>query len=74
MQEHYGSKVYIAAADWNVMETLRLAKEATKRVLRSSCLSMTKWSSRAAYRARDFRMNPGSHTGHTPGAMGYIFP
>ncbi len=41
MQEHFGSKVYISAADWNLMENPPAGRAGAKKGLRSRCRGMT---------------------------------
>jgi metallo-beta-lactamase class B len=74
-QEHYGSKVYIAAADWDLMEHPPAGRGGPKKgpptvlpkhdqvVLEGQPIVLG-----------DFRMMPVAVPGHTPGSMGYIFP
>ena len=75
MQEHYGSKVYISAADWNLMENpppgrggrqggppLGLPKH-DQVVVEGQPIVLG-----------DLRVIPVAIPGHTPGSMGYILP
>ena len=75
MQEHYGSKVYIAAADWNVMENPPAGKGGDKK---GPAAVIPKHDQVVAEGTPivlgDFRMMPFAIPGHTPGSMGYIFP
>jgi metallo-beta-lactamase class B len=75
MQEHYGSKVYISAADWNLMENpppgrggrqggppVGLPKR-DQVVVEGQPIVLG-----------DLRVIPVAIPGHTPGSMGYILP
>ncbi|HLK51005.1 MAG TPA: MBL fold metallo-hydrolase [Bryobacteraceae bacterium] len=75
MQEHYGSKIYISAADWDFMEHPPAGRGGQKKgpppalpkhdqvVVEGQPIVLG-----------DFRMTPVAIPGHTPGAMAYIFP
>ena len=73
MQDHFGSKVYISAADWNFMENppAAQAKKGPPPVL-------PKHDQVAAEGQPiilgDLRLMPVAVPGHTPGSMGYMFP
>jgi metallo-beta-lactamase class B len=74
-QEHYGSKVYIAAADWNLMEN---PPNAAKKGPPAAANPLPKHDQVIAegqsISLGDFRMTPVAIPGHTPGSMAYIFP
>jgi glyoxylase-like metal-dependent hydrolase (beta-lactamase superfamily II) len=75
MQEHYGSKVYISAADWNLMEHPPAGRGGAPKgpppalpkhdqvIVEGQPIVLG-----------NFRMIPVAIPGHTPGAMGFIFP
>jgi metallo-beta-lactamase class B len=74
MQEHYGSKVYIAAADWNVMENPPAGRGDNKKgpavVLPKHDQVVTEGQ---PIILGDLKVMPVAIPGHTPGSMGYIF-
>jgi metallo-beta-lactamase class B len=74
MQEHYGSKVYIAATDWDLMEHPPAGRGGEKKgpppVLPKHDQVVTEAQPIVL---GDFRMMPIAIPGHTPGSMGYIF-
>jgi len=73
MQEHYGSKVYISAADWDLMEHPPAGRGGEKKapaVLPKHDQVVVEGQPIVL---GDFRMMPVSIPGHTPGSMGYIF-
>ena len=74
MQEHYGSKVYIAAADWDLMEHPPAGRGGEKKgpppVLPKHDQVVTEGEPIVL---GDFKMTPIAIPGHTPGSMGYIF-
>jgi metallo-beta-lactamase class B len=75
MQEHYGPKIYISAADWDLMEHPPAGRGAGKKgpppalpkhdqvIVEGQPIVLG-----------DFRMVPVAIPGHTPGSMGFIFP
>jgi|SRR5579864_7367237 len=75
MQEHFGSKVYISAADWDLMEHPPAGRGGQKKgtpaplprhdqvIVEGQPIVLG-----------DFRMIPVAIPGHTPGSMGFIFP
>lgn len=75
MQEHYGSKIYISAADWDLMEHPPAGRGGPKKgpppalpkhdqvIVEGQPIVLG-----------DFRMVPVAIPGHTPGSMGFIFP
>ena len=73
-QDHFGSKVYISAVDWNMMENPpagRGGQPAAPPVLPKH--------DQVAVEGQpivlgDFKVMPVAIPGHTPGSMGYIFP
>lgn len=75
MQEHYGSKVFIAAADWDLMEHPPARRGAQKKgppaVLPKRDQSIVEGQPIVL---GEFRMTPVATPGHTPGSMGFIFP
>lgn len=74
MQEHYGSKVYVSAADWNLMENPpagRGGKKGPPAVLPKHDQVVTEGQ---PVILGDIQVIPVSIPGHTPGSMGYIFP
>lgn len=74
MQEHYGSKVYISAADWDLMEHPPAGRSGEKKgpppVLPKHDQVVTEGQPIVL---GDFKMVPIAIPGHTPGSMGYIF-
>jgi metallo-beta-lactamase class B len=72
MQEHYGSKVYISAADWNMMENPPPGgKKGPPAVLPKHDQVVTEGEPVVL---GDLKVMPVAIPGHTPGSMGYIFP
>ena len=68
-QEHYGTKVYIAAADWDVMERAPAGKgPAAPLPKRDQVLVEGQ-----AVTLGDFKITPVAVPGHTPGSMGFVF-
>lgn len=75
MQEHYGPKIYISAADWDLMEHPPAGRGGPKKgpppalpkhdqvIVEGQPIVLG-----------DFRMMPVAIPGHTPGSMGFIFP
>jgi metallo-beta-lactamase class B len=73
-QEHYGSKVYIAAADWDLMERPpagRGGKKGPPAVLPKHDQVIVEGQ---PITLGDFGITPVAVPGHTPGSMGFIFP
>ena len=72
-QEHYGSKVYISDADWKLMESppARGGRGGPPAVLPKHDQILTEGQPVVL---GDFKLTPVSIPGHTPGAMGFIFP
>ena len=75
MQEHFGSKVYISAADWNIMENPPPGRGGDKKgpppVLPKHDQVVTEGQPVVL---GDLKVMPVAIPGHTPGSMGYIFP
>jgi metallo-beta-lactamase class B len=73
-QEHYGSKVYIAAADWDLMEHPPAGRGVQKK---GPPVALPKHDQVVVEGQPivlgDFRIMPVAVPGHTPGSMGYIF-
>ena len=72
-QEHYGSQVYISDADWKLMESppARGGRGGPPAVLPKHDQILTEGQPVVL---GDFKLMPVSIPGHTPGAMGFIFP
>jgi metallo-beta-lactamase class B len=73
-QDHYGSKIYIAAADWTLMENPpagRGGKKGPPTVLPKHDQVITEGQPIVL---GDFKIMPVAVPGHTPGSMGFIFP
>jgi metallo-beta-lactamase class B len=73
-QEHYSSKIYIAAADWDLMENPpagRGGKKGPPTVLPKHDQVITEGQPIVL---GDFKIMPVAVPGHTPGSMGFIFP
>lgn len=75
MQEHYGSKVYISAADWNLMENPPAGRGGDKKgpppVLPKHDQVIVEGQPIVL---GELKVMPVAIPGHTPGAMGFIFP
>jgi metallo-beta-lactamase class B len=75
MQEHFGSKVYISAADWNLIENPPAARgggaPAPPQVWPKHDQVLTEGQ---AVVLGDLKVMPVAIPGHTPGSMGFIFP
>jgi metallo-beta-lactamase class B len=73
MQEHFGSKVYISAADWDLMEHPSASAQ-----LKGPPPVLPKHDQVVAEGQPvvlgDLKVMPVAVPGHTPGSMGYIFP
>jgi metallo-beta-lactamase class B len=74
MQEHFGSKVYISAADWNLMEN----PPAGRAGARGPAAVIPKHDGEVKEGEPivlgDLKVTPIAIPGHTPGSMAYIFP
>jgi metallo-beta-lactamase class B len=75
-QEHFGSKVYVSAADWNVMENPPAARGGRGPTGPPTPLPKHDGDIREgdAIVLGDFKVTPVAVPGHTPGSMGFIFP
>ncbi len=73
-QEHYGTKVYVSAADWMVMENPPPARGGRA----AAPVPVPKHDQVIVERQPivfgDFKITPVAIPGHTPGSMGFIFP
>jgi metallo-beta-lactamase class B len=73
-QEHFGSKVYVSAADWMVMEN----PPARGRGPAAPPVNIPKHDAEIVDGQRitlgDFSVTPVAVPGHTPGSMAFIFP
>src|SRR5215470_5063536 len=72
-QEHYGSKIYIAAADWDLMEhppVGRGGKKGTPAVLPKHDQTIVEGQPIAL---GNLKITPVAVPGHTPGSMAFIF-
>lgn len=74
-QEHYGSKIYISAADWDLMEHPPAGRGGPPKgpppVLPKRDQVITEGQ---PIILGDFKLMPIAIPGHTPGSMGFIFP
>jgi metallo-beta-lactamase class B len=72
-QEKYGTKVYVSAADWNLMENppARGGRAAAPVNLPKHDQVITEGTPIVL---GDFKVMPVAVPGHTPGSMGFIFP
>ena len=74
-QEHFGSKVYVSAADWNLMENPPAPRG---RGPAGPAAPIPKHDGEIkdgeAIRLGDLNVMPVAVPGHTPGAMGFMFP
>jgi metallo-beta-lactamase class B len=74
-QEHFGSKIYVSAADWNLMENPPAGRGGEKKgppaVLPKHDQVVTEGQPIVL---GDLHVMPVAIPGHTPGSMGYIFP
>jgi metallo-beta-lactamase class B len=75
LQEHYGAKVYISAADWDLMEHPPAGRGGQKK---APAPGLPKHDQVIAEGQPivlgDFRITPVAIPGHTPGSMAFIFP
>jgi metallo-beta-lactamase class B len=75
MQDHYGSKVYISAADWNLMENPPPGRGGDKK--KGPPAVLPKHDQVVAEGQPivlgDVKLMPVAIPGHTPGSMGHIF-
>jgi metallo-beta-lactamase class B len=74
-QEHFGSKVYVSAADWNLMENPPVQRG---RGPAGPASPIPRHDGEIrdgeAIVLGDLKVTPVAVPGHTPGAMGFIFP
>jgi metallo-beta-lactamase class B len=75
MQERFGSKVYVSAADWNLIENPPPARGG------AAPAAPQVWPKRDQVLTEgqpvvlgDLKVTPVAIPGHTPGSMGFIFP
>jgi len=81
-QEHYGSKIYIAAADWDLMEHPPAGRGPGKRDDKGGKKgppAVVPKHDQTIVEGQpiilgDFKMTPVAVPGHTPGSMGFVFP
>jgi len=77
-QEHYGSKVYIAAADWDLMEHPPAGRGGEKGGKKGQLAPLPRHDQVIVEGQPivlgDFRIMPVAVPGHTPGSMGFLFP
>jgi len=75
-QEHYGSKVYIAAVDWDLMEHPPAGRGGAGK--KGPAAPLPKHDQVIVegqpITLGDFKITPVAVPGHTPGSMGFIFP
>jgi metallo-beta-lactamase class B len=76
MQDHFGSKVYIAAADWNVMENPPPGRDGAQKKGPPPVLPRHDAEVKEGEPVvlGDLKVMPFAIPGHTPGSMAYIFP
>jgi metallo-beta-lactamase class B len=72
LQEHFGSKVYVSAADWNVMENPARGRGAGQPTPVPRHDGELKDGEPIVL--GDTKVTPVAVPGHTPGSMGFIFP
>ena len=77
-QERYGSKIYIAAADWDLMEHPPAGRGGDKGGKKGPPAVLPKHDQTITegvpIMLGDFKIAPVAVPGHTPGSMGFIFP
>jgi metallo-beta-lactamase class B len=75
MQEHYGSKIYISAADWNLMENPPAARGGRQGGPPAPLPKHDQViADGQAIVVGDLTVLPVAIPGHTPGSTGFIFP
>ena len=75
MQEHFGSKVYISAADWTLMESPPPARGGRQGGPAAPLPKHDQLITEGQPIAfGDLTVQPVAIPGHTPGSMGFIFP
>ena len=74
-QEHFGSKIYVSAADWNLMENPPVPRGRGPTGPASPIPRHDgELKDGEAITLGDLKVMPVAVPGHTPGAMGFIFP
>jgi metallo-beta-lactamase class B len=73
-QEHYGSKIYIATADWDLMEHPPAGRGGKKGPPTALPKHDQEIVESRPIMLGDFKIMPVAVPGHTPGSMGFIFP
>jgi metallo-beta-lactamase class B len=77
-QEHYGSQIYIAAADWDLMEHPPAGRGGGKGGKKGPATPLPRHDQVIVEGQPiilgDFKIMPVAVPGHTPGSMGFIFP
>jgi metallo-beta-lactamase class B len=74
-QDHYGSKVYIAAADWDLMEHPPAGRGGAKKGPQAPLPKHDQVIVEGQpIVLGNFKIMPVAVPGHTPGSMGFIFP
>jgi len=74
-QEKYGTKVYLSAADWNLIENPPPGRNGQPAAPPQGAPKHDQVASEGQpIVLGDFKMTPVSIPGHTPGSTGYIFP
>jgi metallo-beta-lactamase class B len=76
-QEHYGSKIYIAAADWDLMERPPAGRGGDKG--KKGAPAVLPKHDQVIVEGQpiglgDFKLTPVAVPGHTPGSMAFVFP
>ena len=75
MQEHFGSKVYISAADWSLMENPPPARGGRQGGPAAPLPKHDQVITEGQpLTFGDLKVQPVAIPGHTPGSMGFIFP
>ena len=74
MQEHFGSKVYISAEDWNLMEHPPAGRAGAKGPAAVIPKHDAEVKEGEPIVLGDLTVTPLAIPGHTPGSMAYIFP
>jgi metallo-beta-lactamase class B len=73
-QEHYGSKVYISQADWDLMEHPPAGRGGKKGPAPNLPKHDQVITEGQPITLGDFKITPVAIPGHTPGSMGFLFP
>jgi metallo-beta-lactamase class B len=76
MQDHFGSRVYISAADWNLMENPPAPRGGGQKKGPAAVLPKHDAEVKEGEPVvlGDLKVMPVAIPGHTPGSMAYIFP